>query len=202
MAEDLAHLLDHLGVHQAALAGLSMGGYVALRFAERWPQRVRGLALCDTRSEADGNSARAARAATMNLVAEQGMEAFLETFLPTVFAPETWTDQPGVIDEARRILRSHSPTTVRRGLMAITSRSDTTEALGTFPFPVTCIVGEKDTLTPPALSEAMARRAPRGRLEIIPTAGHMSCLENPQAFNEALARWLDEVDASEPPLPS
>src|SRR5262249_44235538 len=104
MADDVAGLLDALKIAgPVVLGGLSMGGYVALSFAERHPARLRGLVLADTRSEADAPEAKANRDRMANLARTQGAAAVAEQMLPKLLSDETRARRPEVVDEVRRI---------------------------------------------------------------------------------------------------
>lgn len=188
--DDLLGLLDRLKVGKAVLCGLSMGGYIALRALERAPERVRALILCDTRSEADGNQGKVLRAGAMKAVAENGVPAFAEGFATPLFAPATLAAARPCVEKVKALIRANSPLGIRGTLLALAARTDATAFLPSIKVPTLILVGEKDVLTPPALSEAMHKAIPGSRLRALPEAGHLSNLENPAAFNAALLEFL------------
>lgn len=191
--DDLIALLDELGIRQAVLCGLSMGGYIALRAVERNADRVRALILCDTRSEADSNEAKVKRANQMKSVKETGSAAFAEGFVKAVFAPETFKSNPTAVEAIRKIIEATPPLSIAGTLLALAARTDTTPALSGIRVPTLILVGEKDTLTPPSASEAMQKQIKDSVLHSIPNAAHMSNLENSPAFNKHLLEFLKRL---------
>ena len=187
--DDLMGLMDHLKIETAVLCGLSMGGYVALRAAERHPERVRGLVLCDTRSEGDSDAAKLKRAADLRLIQEQGLELFAEKFTKNVLAPSTLKDV-ALVDRVRRMILSNPTVGVQGSLIALATRTDTTPSLSRIQVPALILVGEKDPITPPSAASAMHERIPSSELAVIPNAGHLSNLENPGEFNRCLQNFL------------
>ncbi len=188
-ADDMAALLDYLGVQRAIIAGLSMGGYVAFAFWRRHRARVRGLALLDTRAEPDSEAARANRDASMRKVREAGVAAFVEDMLPRVLAPDSLAD-PTIADEARRIMAAQSVEGIVGALGGLRDRGDNRSLLPGIDVPVLALGGAEDVLTPPADMEAMAAAIPGARMVVIPRAGHLSPLEQAAAVNEALTDFL------------
>lgn len=189
--DDLIGLLDHLVIDRAVVCGLSMGGYIALRAVERCPQRFRGLVLCDTRSESDTNEAKVKRAGTSAAVRLRGVPAFAGEFVKLVLAPRTLEANQPVVRMTREMITATDPLGICGTLLALAARTDTTPALPAMNLPALVLVGEHDTLTPPADAQAMARALPDAALHVIPDAGHMSNLENPAAFNEHLLGFLE-----------
>jgi 3-oxoadipate enol-lactonase len=188
--DDLIGLLDHLKIKRAVLCGLSMGGYVALRAMERNPERVSGLILCDTRSEADSDAAKLKRVANVKIVQDQGVPAFADVFLKAICAPTTFTDKPQVIEQIRKTMNQNTPEGIKGTLIAMATRTDTTASLATIGVPTLILVGEQDGVTPPAAASAMHERIAKSTLAVIPQAAHMSNLENPAVFNGHLQKFL------------
>lgn len=188
--DDLLALMDHLGLAKAALCGLSMGGYIALRAVERAPERVRALILADTRSEADGNPAKIKRAAAMRTLKTSGTAAYAEENIKGLLRPGS---RPEFIESVRALILSNTPLGIGAGLLALAGRTDTGAALGAVAAATLVVVGAEDALTPPTDARALARGIPGARLEVIPDAGHISSLENPEAFNKSLLAFLAEL---------
>ena len=105
--DDLIALLDHLNIESAVLCWLSMGGYIALRAADRAPGRLRGLILADTRAEPDANTGKFARVAAAKQIAEKGMGAFSEEFARNLFSPRSG-GKP-CVEDIKLILRATPP---------------------------------------------------------------------------------------------
>ena len=193
LVDDLIALLDYLKITKIILCGFSMGGYIALRAIERNPDRFSALVLCDTMSTADSNEAKIRRANSIKMVKTEGVGKFAEGFLKAVFASKTFDTKPGVVDEIRRIILSNSPLGICGALLALAGRTDTTEALAKIGVPTLILVGEHDAVTPKAAAKSMHDRIQNSRLHLIENAAHMSNLENPNMFNEHLAKFLDGI---------
>lgn len=191
--DDLFGLLDHLRISKAILCGLSMGGYTALRAVERSPDRIQGLILCDTRSEPDSDEAKLKRAANLRTIQKEGIPAFAETFLKAIFAPSSFTDKPTVVDQIRRTILANPPAGVKGTLIAIATRTDTTPSLSKIQAPTLILVGDQDTVTPPAAAALMHGQISGSTMAIIPHAGHISNLENPDIFNCEMMKFLNEA---------
>ena len=192
-ADDLAALLDHLGIERATVAGLSMGGYIAFAFWRRHHARVRALALLDTRAEPDTPQGRANRDATAAKVREAGVPAVARDMLPRLLAP-AHLDDTRLTDPLLAIMESQSAAGAIGALAGLRDRADSRAILPTITVPTLVVVGEQDVLTPPTDAEAMAAGIPNARLVVVPRAGHMSTMENPAAVNAALRGFLQEIN--------
>ena len=191
--DDLVGLLDLLRIAQAAVVGLSMGGYITLRALERNPERFRAAVLCDTRSDADSDETKLGRAASIAAIKKDGSAPFAAGFLKRLFAPESFTSKPEAIALVRSIIEHTPPLSLAGTLLALAARTDTTASLDKIRVPVLILTGEKDPITPPSAAEAMHRRIPGSELHLVPGAAHMSNLENPAFFNEKLLAFLTRV---------
>jgi pimeloyl-ACP methyl ester carboxylesterase len=189
MADDVAALLDELGVPMAAVGGLSMGGYVALAFARRHPARLSALILADTRAAADSEAARQAREDGIAKVLAGGTSEFLDGIPFRLLS--------GKADDAlrRRVrgLAEQRPEGIIAALAAMRDRPDRTAELGELRCPTLVVAGAEDSVTPPSEAQAMARAIPGARYVDIPGAGHLSNLEAPEAFDAAVNSFLDEA---------
>jgi len=192
-ADDLARLLDILGEEKVVLAGLSMGGYIALAFQRRYPERLSGLVLADTQATADNETGRAGRHAAMETVRAQGVEAIVDGLLLKLFAPANFTGKRDLRERVRAMMVRQPADGVRGALAAMAARPDSMPGLAAVSCPTWVIVGEDDLLTPPAKAAALAAAIPDAQLHVIPEAGHLSPLEAPQAFNAIL---LDHLEAT------
>ena len=182
-ADDLAAAVRALGVGAADVVALSMGGYVALALLERHPTSVRSLALVDTRSEADSEAARKGRDTAAAKLLAQGRSALAGDQLAALLAPSA-------SNLARARLRSMIEGTRYETLIAalegMKRRADRTDVLARAHIPVAVVVGERDTLTPPAEAQAMANRIAGARFTVVPGAGHLTPIEAPEALESAL----------------
>lgn len=191
--DDLVGLLDYLRIGKAALCGLSMGGYIALRFAERNPERLMALVLADTQAKADSDEAKLRRAAAIKSVKTTGVNVYAESFVKSVFTPQTFTSNNDIVEKIKQIIRTNSSLGICGALLALLSRTDTTEALPRIKVPTLILVGEHDVLTPPSASQEMHTRIPNSEIHLIPNAAHMSNLENPKEFDKHLLGFLDRL---------
>ena len=177
--DDLIGLLDHLSISKAVAVGLSMGGYIALRAAERNPDRFRALVLCDTKSEGDSNEAKIKRASSIKAVKANGPQLFAQNFVAGVFTPESFNERPDVVKAIQSIIERTAPLSLCGTMLALAARTDTTSSLTGIAIPTLIMVGERDVLTPPAASQAMKEKIPNSEIHIIPNAAHLSNMENP-----------------------
>jgi 3-oxoadipate enol-lactonase len=193
-ADDLLALARALGLDRFVLAGLSMGGYVAMAVARRAPERIRGLMLCDTRAEADTDQARANRVAMRARLVDGGPPAVAADMLPKLLGETTARTQPELIETVRGLIELNGAPGIDDAIVALMTRPDSTATLAGLGCPALILAGDEDVLTPVALHERMHELIPGSTLEIIPGAGHLSNLERPDAFNARLARFLARVE--------
>lgn len=186
-ADATAAALTRAGITRAVVAGLSMGGYVALALAEREPELVAALGLVDTKSTADAEDARANRLRVADAAeSSQTVEAVLG--MPAVVLGETSRAvRPELTPRLEQWIREQRPAGIAWSQRAMAARPDRTHVLQSFAGPVTVVVGEEDGLTPAAEAEHMAQAAARSRLVRVPAAGHLSAVEDAAAVADALA---------------
>ena len=132
----------------------------------------------------------------MKTIKAQGAQTFSTDFVSKVFAPKSFSTMPEVIEATRKVISATAATSMAANLLAIASRTDTSPSLHTIRVPTLILVGEKDTLTPLQDAQNLKNRIQQSELHIIPDAGHMSNLENPQFFNEKLSVFLNKIDLS------
>ena len=193
IADDAAALMDHLGIERAVVAGCSMGGYAAFSFVRRHGPRLAGLVLQDTRAGADTEEARANRSALASRVLEEGASAAAEAFVPKLVGETTKRDNPDLVSRLRERILATSPGAIAQALSGLGAREDSTATLGHIRVPTLVVVGEEDVLTPPSEAEKMAAAIAGSRAVVIPAAGHLSNLENPSAYEDALRGFLESL---------
>jgi 3-oxoadipate enol-lactonase len=192
-ADDVNGLLDRLAVGQAVFAGLSMGGYTLFAFYRRHAARVHALVLADTRAGADTEDGRAGRFAMARTAGERGAGAIADIMLPKLLSPDALRTRPELVRQVReRIERTHV-NGIAGALMAMAGRPDSVPLLPQIACPTLVITGELDGPTPPSEGKLMAGAIPGARLEIIPGAGHLANLEQPEAFNQAVLNFLQTL---------
>lgn len=185
-AEGVVRVLDRLGLRRAVLAGVSMGGYVAMAVARRHPGRIAGLALIDTRAEADGEQARANRLRMAEAVLGPAGTRALAPMLDSLLGPTSHARRPALVDTVRDWLGAAPPAGVAWSQRAMAARPDSLPVLAGLRVPATVLVGEEDVLTPPEAARTMAGAMPDAVLEVAPGAGHLTPLEAPEAVVRAL----------------
>ena len=191
LADDVAALLEELGITQpVVVGGLSMGGYVALAFFRNHRQRVAGLILASTRAGAETDEGRAGRDRSALLARQQGAEAIADAMLPKMFAPRTYAEQPGLVEQARELMAGTSPTGIAGALLGMRDRPDSVPLLAQIDRPVLVIHGAEDQLIPPSEAETVHAHLPNSRLELVPNAGHLLNLEQPASFNGPVRTFL------------
>lgn len=189
-AADIVALLDRLEVDRAVVAGLSMGGYIAFGLVRIAPERVRGLVLADTRPQADSDETRARRRHMLARLEQVGVAGVADDLLPTLVGRTTLGERPAVVARVRALIEANAPEAIAAAVHALIGRPDSTPLLPQIRVPTLVIVGEEDTLTPPDVAEAMHRAIAGSALAVIPSAGHVSNLEHPEAFTLSLAAFL------------
>lgn len=192
-ADDLHALLDHLGIQAAVMAGLSMGGYILFAFHRRYASRVKALVLADTRAQADTEDGRAKRMAMAQTAYNEGPAAVARQMMPIFFSPGALSSRPDLIQLAERIITANQVSGIAGDLMGMADRPDSRPFLKDIACPTLVIVGEQDQGTPPTDARAIADGIPGARLVVIPNAGHLSNLEQPEAFNRAVRSFLEGI---------
>ncbi len=195
MADAVAALLDDLQLTDpVVLGGCSMGGYVALAFAGKYPQRLRGLLLSDTKADADDDAAKAGRDKMIAAADTLTGESVIAALLPKQLSNTTRDNRPTVVDEVKRIGAAQSVAGIVAAQKAMRDRPDSRPVLGQIRVPTLVVVGEHDPITPPAVAKAMAAAIPGSRLEVIPTAAHLPNLEASSEFNTVVRGWLERLE--------
>lgn len=194
-AEDVVDLLDELGVERAVIGGASMGGYAALAFVQAAPSRVSGLILANTRAGADTPEARANRRNMLALVDREGPSGVARDMMPKLLGQTTRDTNPSAEATIRRLIKQQSPVAVRSAIHRMMHRADSTPLLAHIAVPTLIITGEEDTLIPVSESQAMAAAVKGSTLVIIPRAGHLANMEQPEAFNAAVSAFLTKLPA-------
>ncbi|MEU0050082.1 alpha/beta fold hydrolase [Streptomyces sp. NPDC006309] len=190
-AQDITALLDHLGVNTFALAGLSMGGQIAMECAGRLGDRVRGLVLADTFAAAETPDGRRARYAMAGRLLAEGMRGYADEVLEKMVAPYA---RPEVKAHVHRMMTATSPQGAAAALRGRAERPDYRSLLTRLSVPALVLVGADDTYTPVPDAEALHAALPDSVLHVIDGAAHLPNLERPEEFNRALAAFLARLD--------
>ena len=184
--DDLLGLIDHLGIKEVVLCGLSVGGLIALGLAGRRPGIVKGLVLCDTAHKigtADGWNSRIAA------VQKGGIAAIADTVMKLWFTPRFHAERKPALDGCRNML-ARQPVAGYAATCAAIRDADYTRTAEAIAVPTLCIVGDQDGSTPPALVRSMADIIPGSQFEVIAGAGHIPCIEQPAVLVALITQFL------------
>lgn len=190
MARDVLVLMSQLEVDRATVCGLSMGGYVALEFAQLFPSRLNALILAGTRAPADSEEEKQGRQQQVELMLTKGMKPVAEGSLMKLLALITLEEKPEVVAGVRRMILQSNPHGAAAAQRGMAARRDYSSDLPRINVPALIIVGREDTIRPVSDAGFMHDRIPGSRLEIIDAAAHMTNMEQPEIFNRALLKQL------------
>jgi pimeloyl-ACP methyl ester carboxylesterase len=185
-ADFLAGELDRSGTEKAVVCGLSMGGYIAFSLWRRHRDRIAGLALADTRAEPDDDAGKEKRRGLAEKVRAEGSEPVAEAPPPLL----SENADPALWDRVKQMIRRQSGDAIAAAALGMAERPDSVPILGEIDVPTTVIVGGADTLTPPEMSETIAKGITGSELVTLEGAGHLSNLEDPEGFTRALRDLL------------
>jgi pimeloyl-ACP methyl ester carboxylesterase len=171
-----------------ALAGLSMGGYVAFEILRQQPERVSRLALLDTSAAPDSPARAEQRRAGLRLLERGRFAGVTQQLLPTLVHPRHVHSAVGA--EVRAMAQRVGAQAYRRQQTAIAQRPDSRAVLASIAVPTLIVVGEDDVLTPPAAAEEIQRGIAGAVLARIPDCGHLPTMEDPPRTNRLLRQWL------------
>ncbi|MFA3900079.1 alpha/beta fold hydrolase [Rhodococcus sp. 5A-K4] len=192
----LLAVLDALQVAQVTLVGYSMGGQVALDFADAHPGRINALILSDTFAHLDTDAVISSRFALADRLEREGTDAYSEEFLPHVLSPRTVRELPGVANHARRMMVNAHPAGAAAALRGRAQRRDYTATATALAVPALVIAGSEDSFDRGVLAADLAASICEAQLHIVAHAGHTPSMEQPGAFNQALHQFLDSTVAA------
>jgi pimeloyl-ACP methyl ester carboxylesterase len=188
--EGMARRVLDAAPHRFALAGLSMGGYVALEIMRLAPERVSRLALLDTRARSDTPEETARRRGLLELSAKGEFRGVTPRLLPLLIHPDRLAD-----DALTGVVMAMAEAVGREGFFrqqqALIAREDRRDLLGTMAVPTLVLCGREDALTPLAMHLELAAAIREATLVVIPNCGHLAPLERPQAVTRQLLGWLE-----------
>jgi 3-oxoadipate enol-lactonase len=190
LADDLHGLLQALGVTSTHFVGLSMGGMIGQTYALKYPGMFRSLALCDTTSRYPAEAA-GVWTDRIKTVEAQGMEPLVTPTLERWFTEPFRKSRPEVVERVAAMIRT-TPVPGYVGCSHAIPKINLTARLKEIRCPTVVIVGKDDPGTPVAMAEEIHQALPGSKLVIIPSAAHLSNLEQPDAFNQALAGFLEK----------
>lgn len=175
------------------LIGHSMGGYIALAYAERYPNRLKGLGLFHSTAQADLPAKVETRKKAIDFIRTHGVPAFMDLAIPGLFAPHTIQEHPELIEKQLKEAHNFLASSVVSYYNAMMNRPDRCKVLEKFDHPVLFVLGHFDTLLPP---EDLLRQTTRSKKSYIYTmerSGHMGMIEEPEKTKQILAVYLNRV---------
>ena len=190
---DVVGLLNALGIERSHFVGLSLGGMTALGLALDHPQRLSSMAVCDARSDAP-QAFRDSWPGRIAVALSDGMDGLVASTMSRWFAPEVLAQQLPSHDKVRAMIRGTSPegyAGCARALQALDYRP----RLGKIAVPTLFLVGAQDSATPPEVARAMHGAVPGSAFAELAAAGHLSNIDQPDAFNQAIAKFLSAAAA-------
>jgi 3-oxoadipate enol-lactonase len=189
-AEDVVDLLQELGVTRAVIGGCSMGGYVTLALYQSSPELFEGMVLANTRAGVDSPESRANRRSMLALVDREGASGVAREMMPKLLGKTTHETNSNAEATIRRLIKQQSPVAIRSAIHRMMHRADSTPLLAQVSVPTLVITGQEDEMIPVEESRRIAGAIRGARLVIIPGAGHLANLEQPEAFNAELSAFL------------
>ncbi|MEM8596272.1 MAG: 3-oxoadipate enol-lactonase [Pseudomonadota bacterium] len=196
LARDLLGLMDHLGLSDAVLCGVSVGGLIAQRVASLAPERVRGLVLCNTGARIGTAEMWDER---MALIARDGLEVEADAILERWVTAPFRAAHPAALAGYRAML-TRTPLAGYLGICAVLREADLTRETKGLSTPTLCIAGAGDVATPPMLVQALAALIKGAVYRELSHCGHLPSIEQPEACAKAIAAFLDAQEgAPEPP---
>ena len=191
-AEDLQALIAERKCGPVVLVGHSMGGYLSFAFYRKFPQSVRALVLFCTRATADSEEGKIVRENLAQRAEREGPAAVAEQMLPKMLAASA-AARPDLVEQVRQIMLSTSLNGLTGSLRGMAARPSSLELLPKINVPTLVVAGEHDAIIPAAESAALAAAIPHAELAVIPGAGHLASLENPDAVIATLRAFLARI---------
>ncbi len=188
-ADFLVGELDRAGTEKAVVCGLSMGGYIAFSLWRNYRDRIAGLVLADTRAEPDDDAGKEKRRGLAEKVRAGGIDVVADAPPPLL----SENADPALWDRVKQMIRRQSPGAIAAAALGMAERPDSSPILGEIDVPTTVIVGGADTLTPPEMSETLAKGITGSELMTLEGAGHLSNLEDPEGFTRAVRDLLSRA---------
>ncbi len=192
-AADVIDMVGELGIASAVVGGLSMGGYVAMAVLRRAPALANAVILADTRASADTSEGRANRRSMLAVLDREGASGVAREMMPKLLGKTTLEERADVEPIVRRLIKGQSTAAIRGAIQRMMSRPDSTDVIASLAVSTLIIVGDEDVLTPPDDARKLAAAAAKAELVVLPRAGHLSNLEQPQLFNDAVRAFLSRL---------
>lgn len=192
-AEDALAVLDHLGIEEAVIGGMSMGGPIALSMYEMAPERFTGLVLINTTAAAAAPPEAGLWRGVEEVIAAEGLSPVIEALIPDMLTGETRLTEPAVADYLTEVMEGATVEAARGGAVALAERPDFTALLGEIDVPTLVLVGAEDSLYPVGVAREMQAAIPEADLAILPGASHAAIFEAPGPAAAAIEEWAQAL---------
>jgi pimeloyl-ACP methyl ester carboxylesterase len=189
-ADHVARLLDQRGIERAVIGGLSRGGYIALAFARRHASRINALVLCDTNAGLDDEQGKRSRYQMAERLEKEGVGFVADIMLPRLLGDTSFRERCELVEEVRQWILAQDPGAIAAAAIGMAEREDSRPMLSSINVPVLAMAGQQDNAH--ETTRAIAERVRHGQFVSIPRAGHLSNLEQPEKFNQALRKFIEE----------
>jgi pimeloyl-ACP methyl ester carboxylesterase len=191
MAEALNKALDHNGINEKiVLTGVSMGGYVAFRFAATFAHRLRSLILVATKPTPDPEATRQKRAENIAIIQKDGLTPFAERMITSLLGKTSQEKSPDVVERVRGWILENDPQAVCAALRGMAARPNSSDILSKLNVPVCVMAGEEDTVIPVTEIKAMADQIKKADFQALSGCGHLLPIERPAEFQSAFLNYL------------
>ncbi|MDB5055507.1 MAG: alpha/beta hydrolase [Bacilli bacterium] len=191
LANDISELLEKLHIPQAIVFGHSLGGYVTLAFAEKYPEKLHAFSLIHSSGFPDDEKGKTNRTAAMEGILNQGIEPFIAGLNPKLFAPEHLISMKEIVEDIRQIGLATAPQGAVNVLTGMRERVERNQVIAEAQVPVLLIAGEEDQIIP--LKNAFAITGPHITQVKLTDAGHMSMQENPNELTAQILTFAKQV---------
>ncbi|WP_043931916.1 alpha/beta fold hydrolase [Bacillus sp. EB01] len=191
MADAIKELLEYTGLQKVTMFGHSMGGYVTLAFAEKYPEMLDGFSLVHSTGSSDSEEAKAGRESNAKKVVEEGLDILIHGLAPKLFSPDNEEHCKDEIDQVKKIGLSTSIKGTVSALLAMKERRDRNDVLENTDLPVLLVAGEYDQVIPPEKTFSVEK--PNIEHHLIHGAGHMSMYEEPEELIKVMKQFLEKV---------
>lgn len=198
LATDHVAVLDTLGIERAVWVGLSIGGMIGMRAALDHPERVAGLVIADSSAAAEPAMARLRYRAMGAGSKLFGIGTFMKPILKLMFGATTHREQPALVAEWGERMKGIDLDSILRMMAPLFGREEVLSRLKEIRVPALVMAGEEDLAQPPARSREIAEGLPNAELVIIPEAGHLSALEQPEVVTTVIRDFLAEAFPATP----
>lgn len=188
--EDLENIISKLELNKPVICGFSMGGYIALRTNEKLQEKFKALILANTTTGSDNDEAKLKRASAISSINSDGVEPFVDKFFSVAFSKEFNKNETQKLKELKNKILDFSPIGIKGALLAMVSRTDTTESLSEIDIPVLLITSDNDKVIPPETMKDMADKIKNSTFVSVKNSGHVSMVENTEEFNNAIKNFL------------